>query len=625
MLSQSSRRASLRLAAFWLLLASPLLASPLWAFSFLAVSLPARADDPHEDAPVAEIQLCRRLARHEVVRDADIEGYLELLTRGDVAGWNKKRQADGGKLLDLAGKTWDTRGRADLVLALDSLDLHGIDLSNVLFMPGTVFRFCDLSNADLRGSCLEGVAFSSLASFEARARDAVRTTSLAGADLRDIVWTWDTTLERQVRRSYPEAAVAAQSPEQLQARKDRRRAELDRRIAELDGNAPPAFQLVDTAGSRLDDDAPGAGADDPLALAYSKALGRLVHAATAGKLAETVKSLTDRHRQATVERANPLADEPVLAAAIAAVDSDLAGIETWRAVSVTNVAGDAPVILVGGKRTLLVVDDERSLAGARLLVSSCPVYAWRRGILPPTVCSRAVVLKDQAAPQGPVVGAPVFALAQGLRGEARRVPETAGTFASPVVAEVEGVEMLSLEDADRRVLRGMSIRSYAQSLGESEGSLNVPALRSAQDPKEALSARLRKAIEASVGKDALADMRCYKLSAQKTAQGWSNVLCTDPHAILIVDKTWSSGPVYARGPVVVLDPEANCPRRIVTKGWLCVRGALRPNSDAVSQGPRIEVDTSDDPVDQEDAPGKKGDAPRKRDGREAPREKDDDE
>jgi hypothetical protein len=161
------------------------------AFAFLGFAASAEEGDPIDTARLApEALLCLKLAKKEVIKGSAVENYIELLAEGDVDAWNKRRKKDGGKVLDFAAKTWDAKGRDDLILKLEGLDLAGADLTNVIFAPGTSFAFSNLEGANFRGSCLEGVKFASVWSFEERSAKQVRSTNLTNADFRDVVWSW---------------------------------------------------------------------------------------------------------------------------------------------------------------------------------------------------------------------------------------------------------------------------------------------------------------------------------------------------------------------------------------------------------------------------------------------------
>ncbi|MBI3723086.1 pentapeptide repeat-containing protein [bacterium] len=331
-----------------------------------------------EEANLApEARLCVKIARGDVIRGLAVEPYIDLLSDGNVPDWNGRRKQDGGKLLDLAGRTWDPKGRDDLELKLEGLDLQGADLSNVLFAPKTSFRFSDLTGASFRGSCLEGVEFASVWAFANGARSAktVKSTSVADADFRDCVWFWCTALDRTVQRTFEEAR--SDDPQA----KARRLAERQRQLMALQrlvngwGGEPPVFAFVDLDGVKKDKEN-SLGPLDPVdeqqvppQMRSSRTLEKLIKAARAGTIERAINKLADhRHIARQRECTNPLRFEPALAEAIAACDSRLARVATWKAVKLSDMAGRDPneeAIVVGGPDIVFVVDDEPRRARAR--------------------------------------------------------------------------------------------------------------------------------------------------------------------------------------------------------------------------------------------------------------------
>lgn len=573
--------------------------------SFLVLGLAAADDEKDLDTSklAPEALLCLKLARKEVIKGSAVDDYIDLLQDGDVPAWNKKRKKDGGKVLDLAARTWDAKGRDDLVLKLEGLDLHGADLSNVIFMPGTSFAFSDLSGASFRSSCLEGVKFASIWSFEERSEKQVRSTSLTNADFRDVVWSWCSALERTVKRTAErrrsESADARRR--KLEAEQQRLMEQLRRLQMQMGGATSDVFAFCDVEGMEIDRDAPEkVSADDdeepesqgPL---RSRTVEKLARAARAGTLDKVVEKLAARRRTArTRECANPLKAEPALAAAIAAASSSLAGIEKWKAVTLTEVAGRGEeATIVGGDDVLLVIDNPRIVSGSSLLVTRGPIFAWRNAVLPLTFSASAVVLKDQAYAQSVVHGRPVFALSERLRGEKRQVVEGAGTFHSVVIAEVPGVENLSEAEAERRALQDARLRDYAAAQGdlwENARVLDPTKEIDGVDPEKGLPEDVRTAILSEVGKDALDAMHCYKLSGQ-VANQYQAVISNDPKAILVVAASFQAhGSIYSEGPVVFLEGKQTVwVQRCVTKSWVAVKGEPRVGQ-LTMLGKRLDVE-----------------------------------
>jgi hypothetical protein len=592
---------------------------------------PKKADDdpelvePEGGRLAPEARLCVKMARGDVIKGLAVEPYLDLLQEGNVPEWNKKRKADGGKVLDLAAKMWDAKGRDDLKLALEGLDLRGIDLSNVIFLPGSSFRGSDLSEATFRGACLDGVTFTSLNDFEPRTEQQVHSTSLAKADLRDVVWGWCQALERTCERCADEGVRARESTPDA---KRRRQQEEQRRLLEgmrlqQMGTAGGTFAFVDVTGLKLDPDAPmklAESEDDPAggARAPSRTLERLVIAAREGTIVRAIDKLVLRRKAArTRECPNPLKAEPALAAAIAAANSSLSGIETWKAVELSDPAGSRgeDATIVGGENVVLVIKDGRLASGAPLLVTRGPVFAGSRAQLPPTFSASAVILKDQARPTGVVHGHPIFALAEHLRGERRNASDTSGTFHSVVVAEVTGVDNLTEQEADRRALQDSKLKDYAATQGDVlEGRTFDPTKEGeALEPEKALPDDVRKAIEAEVGKDAFTEMRCFKLGKQPNQL--QHVLSNDPKAILIVSPGYRAhGSIYAEGPVVILGSKEKNERvwvqRCVSKSWVAVRGEPRMGT-LLQLGKKVDLETKkeDDDAEAPPQPPKKKPAP----------------
>jgi hypothetical protein len=588
--------------------------------SFLVLGLAAADDEKDLDTSklAPEALLCLKLARKEVIKGSAVDDYIELLQDGDVAAWNKKRKKDGGKVLDLAARTWDAKGRDDLVLKLEGLDLHEADLSNVIFMPGTSFAFSDLSGANFRSSCLEGVKFASIWSFDERTEKQVRSTTLANADLRDVVWSWCSALDRTVKRTAPERRRS----ESVEARRRKNEAEQQRLMEQLRhlqtqmdlrGTASPSdvFAFCDVEGMEIDKDAPvKPSADDDEEEAdpqqgqlRSRTVEKLVRAARAGTLDKAVDKLaTRRHTARTRECANPLKAEPALAAAIAAASSSLVGIEKWKAVTLVEVGGRGEeATIVGGENVVLVIDNPRIVAGSPLLVTRGPIFAWRNGVLPLTFSASVVVLKDQAYAQSVVHGEPVFALSERLRGEKRQVVEGSGTYHSIVVADVAGVENLSEVEAERRALQDAKLKDYAAAQGdlwENARILDPKKELDGVEPEKGLPEDVRTAILSELGKDALDGMQCYKLSGQ-VANQYQAVISNDPKAILVIAASFQAhGSIYSEGPVVFLEGKQKVwVQRCVTKSWLAMKGEARVGQ-LTMLGKRIDVEAKKEKEDE---------------------------
>lgn len=581
------------------------------AASFLALGLAAGGDEdaPTDTAKLApEALLCLKLARKEVIRGNAVDDYMELLSEGDVAGWNKKRKQDGGKVLDLAAKTWDAKGRDDLVLKLEGMDWKQADFSNVIFMPGTSFSFSDLSGASFRGSCLEGVRFSSVWSFEERTDNQVRSTSLVNADFREVVWSWCAALERTVKRCAPE------SRHHESAETRRKKVELEQqrlmeqiRLLQMGGRgASELFAFCDLEGLEIDKDAPlkPGGDDDEEEQpqpnpARSRMVAKLIRAARTGTIDRAIDKLaTRRHSARTRECANPLKSEPVLAAAIAAASSSLAGIETWKAVTLADPGGRGEeATIVGGEKVLLVIDNPRAVSTTPVLVTRGPIYAWRNAVLPLTISASAVVLKDQAYAQGVVHGRPIFALSERLRGQNRQGGDAAGTFHSAVIADVPGVENLSEAEAERRALEDVKLKDYAATQGDLwEGARILDPTKDSDgaEPEKGLPEDVRKAIASEIGKNALDDMRCYKLAGNQ-ANNYQAVISNDPKAILVVAGNFQGhGSIYAEGPIVFLESKGNAwLQRCVSKSWVVVKGEPRVGQFTLL-GKRVDVEAKKD-------------------------------
>ncbi|MBI3724742.1 pentapeptide repeat-containing protein [bacterium] len=535
----------------------------------------AADDDDATERLAPEARLCFKLAKGEVISGLAVEPYIDLLTDEDTAGWNKRRKKDKGKVLDLGGKTWEPKRREDLALKLEGLDLSGADFSGVLFMPGTSFRGSDLTGAVFHGTLLEGVSFSNIRGFEAREKKSARSTVLDEADFKDAVWTWCSALERTAKRCR-EGPAKPLTPEERQ----RRMVERQRRRAF--GYAEDPFAFVDLSTAKVDADSPLGTAfedDTPRHEHLTPALARLVKFAAADSIERAIARIAARTPAArSRECPNPLAHEPALADAIASADTRLAGIATWKAVHLSEpLMRQDEVTVVGGKDVIFVLDDARSLQGARVVVSEGPILAWGSALLPTTFSPYAIVLKDQAQVRGVLHGHPIFALSDPVRDARRGSYGGAGTFYSEVIVEVAKVENLSAADVERRKLKETTLKEYARSQGDDLDHQNVfdPTDTDGADPEKMLTDEMRRSIVSQVGKKALADMKCYKVGAHKFPQNPSHyhVLSVDPKAILVVTAGFaSSGSIYSEGPVVLTDGDRTPHTRCVTKSWIVVEG-----------------------------------------------------
>jgi hypothetical protein len=570
----------------------------------------AAADDEEETSKLApEATLCLKLSKSDVIRGDRADPYIELLSDGDVEGWNKRRKKDGGKVLDLAAKTWDGKGRDDLVLKLEGQDWKNADFSGVIFMPGTSFAFSNLEGAVFKGACIEGVKFSSIWSFEERTEKQVRSTCLEKTDFRDAVWTWCSALERTARRVSGEKKK--ETPENKQKRimaEQQRLMEQLRRVQMGGDQGPDPFAFCEIEGVLVDPDAPvriasqdedaDANNNGPQRRTW-KLVDRLVRAVRADTLESSIdKLVARRHTAKTRECANPLKAEPALAAAIAATSSAWKGIETWKAVNIVEPLGRGEeATLVGGDDTVLVIDNPRTVAMTPLLICRGPVIAWRQGVLPLTFSAGPIVLKDQAYATGVIHGRPVIALSEKVRGDRRVQVENAGTFHSVVITEVANVENLSEAEAEKRALQDAKLKDYAQSQGDLwEGAKFLDPTKDDEgtEPEKALTEDVRKAIESEIGKDALDDMKCYKLSGTAT-RDYHGVLSTSKKAILIITASYQShGPIYCEGPIVILGgKQRNWLHKVVTKSWAAVKGEPRVGQ-FVMLGKKVDVETKKD-------------------------------
>ncbi|MEZ0230472.1 MAG: pentapeptide repeat-containing protein [Planctomycetota bacterium] len=588
----------------------PLTLTLAGAFAFLGFALASAEDETELDTGklAPEALLCLKLAKKEIIKGVAVENYMELLADGDVAAWNKRRKKDGGKVLDLAGKTWDAKGREDLILKLEGLDLHGADLTNVIFAPGTSFAFSNLEGATFRGSCLEGVKFASVWSFEERAAKQVRSTNLTNADFRDVVWSWCSALDRTVkrageskRRESVEAKRRRNEQEQARIMEQLRRAQMGGR-----GGTDP-FAFCDVEGLQVDKDSPvkPVGEDDeadannfngtPNARA-SRTVERLVRAAREGTIVTSIEKLCARRRGAkTKECANPLKSEPALAAAIAAVNSSLQGIETWKAVVLTEQGGRGEeATIVDNEKTVLVIDGPRSVASTPLLVTRGPIFAWRNAVLPLTFSASAIVIKDQSDTQSVLHGRPIFALSERLHGERRVNVETAGTFHSQVIVEVPGVENLSDAEAKRRALLDAKLKDYAHAQGDLwEGSKIYDPVKDTEgtEPEKTIPADVREAIISEVGKKAFDEMSCFKISGNQT-QNFQAVISNDPKAIIVIAGNYAGhGSIYTEGPIVFLESKQRQAwmQRCVSKSWVAIKGEPRVGEFTIL-GKRVDVE-----------------------------------
>lgn len=581
-----------------------------FAFGFTLASAEDEAEtDTSKLAP--EALLCLKLAKKDVLKGTSVENYMELLADGDVAAWNKRRKKDGGKVLDLAAKTWDAKGRDDLVLKLEGLDLHGADLTNVIFAPGTSFAFSNLEGASFRGSCLEGVKFASVWSFEERSAKQVGSTNLTNADFRDVVWGWCSALERTVKR------CAGEGKRRENAEAKRRRAELEQqrimeqlRRAQMGGRGADPFAFCDVEGLLVDKDSPVkpmSEEDEPDPNGYganaarsSRTVEKLIRAAREGNIDKAIEKLCARRRAArTRECPNPLKNEPALAAAIAAVNSSLSGIETWKAVILADQTGRGEeATIVDNEKTILVIDGPRSVASTPLLVTRGPIFAWRNAILPLTFSASTIVMKDQSYAQGVVHGSPIFATSERLHGNQRVNVENAGTFHSQVIVEVAGVENLTEEEAKRRTLQDAKLKDYALAQGDLyEGAKTYDPTKDSDgtEPEKGLPEDVRKSVLSEVGKTALDEMRCYKISGNQT-QNYQAVICNDPKAIVVIAGNFAGhGSIYAEGPVVFLEGKqrSSWVQRCVSKSWVVVKGEARVG-EFLLLGKRVDVESKKD-------------------------------
>ena len=173
----------------------------------------------------------------------------------------------------------------------------------------------------------------------------------------------------------------------------------------------------------------------------------------------------------------------------------------------------------------------------------------------------------------------MFALSDGLRPAANgrtNLPEGAGTFHCPVVAEVTGVENLSELEAERRALQDSKLKDYALAQGDQLEGRSFEPVRQGEgvEPEAALTAAVRKSILAECGKQALDGLKCWKLPVRIQTQ---YVYSADPKAILVVPANYTGhGAIYSEGPVVFLDGKnRNWIQKCVSKSWVAVQGEVR--------------------------------------------------